>query len=884
MADKGKEKGGVNTDPLMKVDAVALLKSIRDIEHQLSEYHRQDKVPKWGEELYMRLDKVENKRAESSQGSRESKSTTNVTLQDLTNDDRIVRKVRSDIDSDLQLIKSSCETKVSGLSLEVDRLHKLLASRPTNTELQQVVLSIQHVDSKINDTVNDITAGIDGIVAERVSTEMASLLKEIQANKDLNIDLVNSVSRKINSFSVDIGDMRTGIQQFQTSIQSQLGASEVAVANVRDDIATLQKSFDDDAEAVQKAFTEVKFSQTMASETFNEYKASMISKLLDTESDLRLQKSLLTDTVKSVETTQTTFTEKIKTLKANFEGLKEQFGIETTETKGKITEIVECITDLQERQTAIEDFTKQITDFKIFDAVNDIVSGLAEQEAKFIATDAAMKDISIENERLSALADATTAENADIKKTLIDHDELFVKLSEDDKRQDGAITTIDEGVQRIERELSRLSTVSGEITMLRDQFSTAEQRVKLNNKSVQELTATSSDHERRIEELVEILDKNAENEVKRMDELRGEMMDMLKQKQSEMEASLQNMKDNIEIISSAHQSLGGGAPRASRGNGNLSGRGVTNMGIGGAAGIAGLGGGGGAAAAGGGTGGAISDEEKEFNAGKAQFIADLGINFEAIAIKKTFVPEIPPAMREHLTAIGQEITLYIADVTDADMIQRQLQDTPDDTEFYTNIVTEMRSKKLEAFINGVREIIVHSNPQPGIIRHDARDKFLKLTKRAFELCMTKHNQVLNIGSSRLGRIKIPTCIACDRPLVEKARTDVMARSNNDVLLRASLTHLDDEDSTVGPQSQVKRMNMNRPQSTRGPQGSGSMLKMLSTGTVSAGRPTTAGADKDMSLTVGSHNNSSIVLKPVSKTSRSNNNVEVSKSYSILPDL
>ena len=880
MADKGKEKGGVNTDPLMKVDAVALLKSIRDIEHQLSEYHRQDKVPKWGEELYMRLDKVENTRAESSRGSRESKPSANVTLQDLTNDDRIVRKVRSDIDSDLQLIKSSCETKVSGMSLEVDRLHKLLASRPTNTELQQVVLSIQHVDSKINDTVNDITAGIDSIVAERVSTEMASLLKEIQANKDLNIDLVNSVSRKIDSFSVDIGDMRTGIQQFQTSIQSQLGSSEVAVKGVRDNIAALQKSFDDDVEAVHNAFTEVRYSQTMATETFNEYKASMISKLLDTEADLRLQKSLLTDTIKSVETTQTTYTEKIKTLKANFEGLKEQFGVETTETKGKITEIIECITDLQERQTIIEDFTKQITDFKIFDAVNDIVSGLAEQEAKFIAADASMKNISEENERLSALADATNAENADIKKTLVDHDQLFVKLTEEDKRQDGAIATIDEGVQRIERELSRLSTVSGELTMMRDQFSTAEQRVKVNNKSVQELSTTSSDHERRIEELVEILDKNAENEVKRMDELRGEMMDMLKEKQSEMEASLQNMKDNIEIISSAHESMGGGAPRANRSKGNLSGRGAANMGMGSAAGIAGVNGGGAAAAGGGGgAAGSVSEEEKQFNAGKSQFIADLGINFEEIAIKKTFVPEIPPAMREHLTAIGQDITLYIADVTDADMIQRQLQDTHDDMEFYTNIVTEMRSKKLEAFLNEVREIVVHSNPQPGIIRHDARDKFLKLTKRAFELCMTKHNQVLNIGSSRLGRIKIPTCIACDRPLVEKARTDVIAKSNNDVLLRASLAP-DDEDST-GPQSQGQIKRMNRPQSTRGAQGSGSMLKLPSPST---GRPTTAVGDKDMSLSVGTHNNSSVVLKPASKTGRSNNNVEVSKSYSMLPDL
>jgi len=40
-----------------------------------------------------------------------------------------------------------------------------------------------------------------------------------------------------------------------------------------------------------------------------------------------------------------------------------------------------------------------------------------------------------------------------------------------------------------------------------------------------------------------------------------------------------------------------------------------------------------------------------------------------------------------------------------------------------------------------------------------------------DMFMTKHNQVLVVGNSRLGRVKIPSCIACDRPLLERVRLD-----------------------------------------------------------------------------------------------------------------
>ena len=51
---------------------------------------------------------------------------------------------------------------------------------------------------------------------------------------------------------------------------------------------------------------------------------------------------------------------------------------------------------------------------------------------------------------------------------------------------------------------------------------------------------------------------------------------------------------------------------------------------------------------------AMSEEEqRELESHNAKFLADLCINFEEISIRKTYVPEIPPTMCEHITATSQ---------------------------------------------------------------------------------------------------------------------------------------------------------------------------------------------------------------------------------------
>ena len=74
--------------------------------------------------------------------------------------------------------------------------------------------------------------------------------------------------------------------------------------------------------------------------------------------------------------------------------------------------------------------------------------------------------------------------------------------------------------------------------------------------------------------------------------------------------------------------------------------------------------------------------------------------------------------------------------------------------------------------------VSNNHDKPGAVRSDARKAFMQTLKKAIDLCMSKHDQVLVVGNSRFGRMKIPTCIACDRPLVDKVRQERNVPADN----------------------------------------------------------------------------------------------------------
>ena len=78
------------------------------------------------------------------------------------------------------------------------------------------------------------------------------------------------------------------------------------------------------------------------------------------------------------------------------------------------------------------------------------------------------------------------------------------------------------------------------------------------------------------------------------------------------------------------------------------------------------------------------------------------------------------------------------------------------------------SRSLKSDIGIVLEA-THS--YPGVLRIEARKRFLARLIEATDSALSKHDQVLIPATTRLGRVKatIPACVACDRPLRNKGR-------------------------------------------------------------------------------------------------------------------
>jgi len=170
---------------------------------------------------------------------------------------------------------------------------------------------------------------------------------------------------------------------------------------------------------------------------------------------------------------------------------------------------------------------------------------------------------------------------------------------------------------------------------------------------------------------------------------------------------------------------------------------------------------------------------------QVQFMSDLCLNFEEISVKRKRVAHIPPMMCESISDVTQDLAEVFAKAADYEMVQRELEhvaglSSANSVAYDENFVLNKRSEKVEQYLHHMTQFVIGGSVAvPGMVRLDARTLFLSLTKKALDMFMSKHNQVLVVGNSRLGRVKIPSCIACDRPLLDKVRLDsIEARSGS----------------------------------------------------------------------------------------------------------
>lgn len=105
-------------------------------------------------------------------------------------------------------------------------------------------------------------------------------------------------------------------------------------------------------------------------------------------------------------------------------------------------------------------------------------------------------------------------------------------------------------------------------------------------------------------------------------------------------------------------------------------------------------------------------------------------------------------MCEHVTSIAQAMAAFISTYVDAEVVQRAIRNRPynalggDSTTNEAANATDLRESRIEEFVSQTLSITSSNHPETGLVRLDARDKFMKLVKKALLMCMSKHDQVI----------------------------------------------------------------------------------------------------------------------------------------------
>jgi len=139
---------------IVDIDLNGLLATIRDLQLNMTEHYRNDQTPVWAESLLHRIEQLENPLSDEDKNSlSESNNQKSIKKEKLVSVPKDDKRVSA-------LTQKDIDYKIDSVQSEVDRLRQLLTFRPTTSEFQLVVLSLNDVHRKMYDSLDDIAAGI----------------------------------------------------------------------------------------------------------------------------------------------------------------------------------------------------------------------------------------------------------------------------------------------------------------------------------------------------------------------------------------------------------------------------------------------------------------------------------------------------------------------------------------------------------------------------------------------------------------------------------------------------------------------------------------------------------------------------------------------------
>jgi hypothetical protein len=747
---------------IMHIDTPALLKTLKELESQLSQYQRQDKIPKWAEAIMPRLELVETG-VKNIMVPQRAAHTEAVTLKDLEQEEIFSDKIKHIVDGRTESLKLMFDSKISSSALELDRLHKLLYIRPTTSELQQVMMQVREVESKVNKVHGDVSGSIQSIVQEQLTNEMESMSERLRAAEAHSNKAVELVLSKVDDVEGDVRRVRDGTKGEFGELLDGLQQVKDQEANMKKSIDVLEenlKSVDDRChgalEGLGRQIEDMAAANADTETAANERMDGIEDNIAAGEENLKDEIAKNDDRFDELQYGIASMGEKLDELKKLM--IDQIEGVKTNQENlsGMLEKTIE-------RQTAIQEYVTQLEKFQPIVKISDNMEAIQHlQDANH--TNVQTTNI-IKQDIKEILSDQSTMQEAleDVP-NIIQVESL--KIDSANKE----IAQLKDGHKYTKTELSKhtgqlddLSVLKVDMIMVKGVSEAQDDRIKKMTRQVVEAGENLENQERRLDNVVLEQDVKDENVMNTIESVKSEFDQKMENQAAEIEAKVEVLRDTV--VNGTGNSVQGSSMKT--GSRTMKKNLKSNM-------------------------GKISDdssakriiemieeedgqkqetaEDMVINetADKIEYLAQLSLNFEEIASFRNAVPrDVPNSICYDIAACAQAVAQVVAETADLQAIQKMVRGAPQDI-VYEDAVTQKRNSCLEQVMADLKGKLREHHPDAGLLRLEARDMFLSRTYHAFQLAISKFDQVLTTGHTRLGRVSVPSCIACDRPLLAKA--------------------------------------------------------------------------------------------------------------------
>lgn len=549
-------------DQIMKIDAQALLKTIRDLEQRLTEHQRPDSMPPWAVALETRMEQLEKLRSSAPEAENKEDglvpkplAAEAVNLSTLTMEERIIAKIRSEFETKIGNSQLHFEGVISSYSLEMERIHKLLMIRPTTSELQHVVLNVQQQETRTQQHLQEMQNYLMSSVRDRISEEMVGCLLELRNARAAGEESARLIAKQVSDFTAQMGELREGAQNSIVALQEAQAEAKLLIEAQKGDIEQSRRQLKDEIYKINSIAMGLKNDVKATGDALVEHSArteDAIAKLDDRlkAENKRLEKEIgdLTARLAAAEHAQAEAETTLAQVKFNFEREMD----ELRDWRGGQDRKFQ---DADKRQTTSE---KQIMDLITqAQAFDTQITRNAEHSDKLAADVEALTtlcqqtlaaDIKSNTLKISLLQEQV---NIAIPKTLMEHAKRMNDLHEDLRCTSESIEIL-KGRHDAEDELiASLLPLKDKVAFLSDAKTAHDQELENLKEGITACMDANSEFARRMEEFEESMETFDESINSRMNRIRDTLLDTLLEKQGQHSATIRNTRENMEVMSMA---------------------------------------------------------------------------------------------------------------------------------------------------------------------------------------------------------------------------------------------------------------------------------------------------------------------------------------------